>query len=83
MSDLKKTVQDDKGVLRSGDESSSDRGDSHTSGTNRDFDESQESQNQAHGHPREGQERGGKSGRSNSTVTDTDRKQRDLGGPGA
>ena len=83
MTDLKKTVQDDKGALRSGDDASGEQGDSHTSGTNRDYDDSQESQNQAHGHARQGKERSEKSGRSNKTVSDTDRQQRDLGGPGA
>ena len=83
MTDLKKTVQTDKGATHSPDDSSRGASASNTAGTNRDYDDSQESQNQGHGHSREGRERSDDSGESNRTVTDTDRQQRDLGGPGA
>lgn len=53
-----------------------------TTGTNRDFDESGDAENQGHGHPRDKQERGGRSGESLKKVTEEDRRQRDPGGPG-
>jgi hypothetical protein len=83
MGDLKKQVQGDKDVLRPSDEAGEEgRGASRTAGTNRDLDESGESKNQGHGHPRE--QRGGadEAGHSERTVTERDRAERDLGGPG-
>lgn len=55
---------------------------SKTAGTNRDLDESGESKNQGHGHARDRVERSDDAGHSERTVTETDRQQRDLGGPG-
>lgn len=82
MSDLKKTVQGDKGVVRSDDVGPDDEGrrNARTAGTNRDYDEAQESKNQGHGTPRE--KRGGDAGESHRELSETDREQRDLGGPG-
>ena len=83
MADLGKTVQDESGASRPADEGqgSANRG-SRTAGTNRDYDESQESENQGHGHPREERGRSDESGRSNERITEADRQERDLGGPG-
>jgi hypothetical protein len=83
MSDLKKQVQGEKEALRSADEAGEEgRQASRTAGTNRDLDETGESKNQGHGHPRD--QRGGsdEAGHSERTVTDRDRAERDLGGPG-
>ena len=83
MGDLKRKVQDETGVLRSGEEGpEGGRDNARTAGTNRDYDASQESANQGHGHSREGRERSEDAGRSERSVTDTDRQERDLGGPG-
>ncbi len=63
MADLGKTVQDESGASRPGtDDPAADRNDqsnqsnqsdrnARTAGTDRDYDESQESKNQGHGHP--------------------------------
>jgi hypothetical protein len=88
---MKRAVQGDKEAFRpaeeggEGGEGGEDSGHdgSRTAGTNRDLDESGESKNQGHGHPRDRQGRGEDAGHSERTVTETDRQQRDLGGPGA
>lgn len=83
MGDMKKSVQGEKGVLKDGSgQGQGDTGESKTAGTNRDYDESQESANQGHGHPRGQRPGSDKSGQSDRSVSDTDRQQRDLGGPG-
>jgi hypothetical protein len=83
MGDLKREAQGDRDVLRSADGTGEEgRGASRTAGTDRDLDESGESKNQGHGHPRD--RRGGSedAGHSERTETDADRAERDLGGPG-
>jgi hypothetical protein len=82
---MKRAVQGDKKAFRPADEGGEDSGHdgSRTAGTDRDLDESGESKNQGHGHPRDRQGRGEDAGHSERTVTEADRQQRDLGGPGA
>ena len=53
-----------------------------TAGTDRDYDETGDAENQGHGHPRDRRERDDRSGESLKKVTEEDRRQRDLGGPG-
>ena len=53
-----------------------------TAGTDRDYDESGAAENQGHGHPRDRQQRGDESGKSLNKVTEEDRKDRSLQGPG-
>jgi hypothetical protein len=84
---MKRAVQGDKEAFRPAEEGGeggehSGHDGSRTAGTNRDLDESGESDNQGHGHPRDRQGRGEDAGHSERTVTETDRQQRDLGGPG-
>lgn len=83
MADLGKTVQGAKGAKRPGTDGADDENrESRTAGTDRDYDESQESKNQGHGHTRE--KRGGSddAGHSEKRITEADRQERDLGGPG-
>ena len=83
MADLGRIVQDESGAVTSGDEGAAkDQDRSRTAGTDRDYDESQEASNQGHGHPRGEPERADESGRSEKRITEADREQRDLGGPG-
>jgi hypothetical protein len=82
MSGMKKSVQGDKEVLGTPDEGSSEPGVSRTAGTDRDLDESGESKNQGHGHGGTGTDRGEDAGLSERTVTETDRSERNLEGPG-
>ena len=85
MADLGRNVQHESGAVTSGDEGppkDQDQDRSRTAGTDRDYDESQEAANQGHGHPRSEPKRADESGRSEERVTDADREQRDLGGPG-
>ncbi len=83
MSDLGKKVQDESGAVRPGTEAGpgQDRS-SKTTGTDRDYDESQEAKNQGHGHPREERSGSDDAGRSEKRITEADRQERDLGGPG-
>ena len=53
-----------------------------TAGTDRDLDEDGAAENQGHGHPRDRQQRSDRSGKSLEKLTEEDRRQRDLGGPG-
>lgn len=83
MTDQGKTVQDESGAARPA--TSGDAGADHsskTAGTDRDYDESQESKNQGHGHPKGGGTEADGAGHSEKRTTETDRQQRDLGGPG-
>lgn len=57
-------------------------GEGKTEGTDKDYDESQESKNQGHGHPRNERKGFDKSGQSFRTLTEQDKRERDLGGPG-
>lgn len=82
MTDMGRTIQDDKGASRPDDEGGRPERNPRTEGSDRDFDESQESKNQGHGHPREERSGSGESGHSERKVTEADREQRDLGGPG-
>ncbi len=83
MARMKRTVQGDKEVLRPPDEVADEPGhESKTAGQDRDLDESGESKNQGHGHGRERQPGRDRAGHSERTVTETDERQRDLGGPG-
>jgi hypothetical protein len=81
---MKRAVQGDKEAVRPADEGGQESGHdgSRTAGTDRDLDESGESMNQGHGHPRDRQRDSEGAGHSERTVTETDRQQRDLGGPG-
>ncbi len=80
MSDLGKTVQDESGATRHGTDAppTGDRN-AKTVGSDRDYDESQESKNQGHGHADAGSEG---AGRSDQRISESDRQERDLGGPG-
>ena len=82
MTDLGKTVQDESGAKRPGNEGpeQEDRS-SRTAGTGRDYDESQESANQGHGHAQERRGRSDDAGHSEQRITEADRQERDLGGP--
>jgi hypothetical protein len=83
MGDLKRTVQGDREVKAAPDQTPADPHDgSRTAGTDRDLDESGESKNQGHGHGQEGGRRSEQAGHSERVVTDRDREERDLGGPG-
>jgi hypothetical protein len=83
MDDLKRTVQGDREARTAPDQTPADPHDGgRTAGTDRDLDESGESQNQGHGHARHGGRGSGEAGRSERVVTDRDREERDLGGPG-
>ena len=53
-----------------------------TEGTDRDFDGSGTAENQGHGHPRDQQQRDDERGESLAEVTEEDRKNRSLQGPG-
>jgi hypothetical protein len=81
---MKRAVQGDKETVQPADEGGEESGHdgSRTAGTDRDMDESGESMNQGHGHPRDRQRGSEDAGHSERTVTETDRQQRDLGGPG-
>lgn len=83
MTDLGKVVQDESGAKRPGTEADTgeDRS-SRTAGTNRDYDESQEAKNQGHGHPRERRPGSDDAGHSERRITEADRQEQDLGGPG-
>lgn len=83
MPDLGKTVQDESGAKRPGTEGDTgkDRS-SRTAGTNRDYDESGDAKNEAHGHPREQRPGSDDAGHSERRMTEADRQERDLGGPG-
>jgi hypothetical protein len=83
MGDMKRTVQGDKEASEAPDRTEQDGHDgSRTAGTNRDLDESGESKNQGHGHGGRGDGEGGDAGHSERVVTEQDRSERDLGGPG-
>jgi hypothetical protein len=82
MSDLGKKVQDESGASRPGtDAPQNDDRNAKTAGSDRDYDESQESKNQGHGHGAGGSSSEG-AGRSDQRITEADRQERDLGGPG-
>lgn len=83
MSDLGKKVQDESGAVRHGTEADTgqDRS-SKTAGTDRDYDDSQDAKNQGHGHPREDRSGSDDVGHSEKRITEADRQERDLGGPG-
>jgi hypothetical protein len=85
---MKRAVQGDNEAFRPADASGeggeySGHDGNRRAGTDRDLDESGESKNQGHGHPRDRQRGSEDAGHSERTVTETDRQQRDLGGPGA
>lgn len=83
MADLGKTVQDESGASRP--DNDPDRQEDHsssTAGTDRDYDESGEAKNQGHGHPRGGNPGSDDAGHSEKRITEADRQERDLGGPG-
>lgn len=83
MTDIKRTVQDDKGVRRGGDGPAEPaQGRPGTAGTDRDYDASEEAANLGHGHAARQRQRSDESGRSFTEVTEADREGRDLGGPG-
>ena len=82
MTDLGKSIQDDKGVTRPDEEGREGSRNARTAGTDRDLDESGEAKNQGHGHGRERTEGADQAGHSESTQTEADRQERDLGGPG-
>jgi hypothetical protein len=83
VSELKRTHQGDKDVPEAPDHAEQDRpAGSRTAGTDRDLDESGESKNQGHGHDRQGDRHPEGAGHSERVVTDRDREDRDLGGPG-
>lgn len=83
MADLGRTVQDESGAKRPGTDTDEgkDRS-SRTAGQNRDYDESGESKNQGHGHPRGRNPGSEDAGHSEQRITEADRQERDLGGPG-
>lgn len=83
MNDLGRKVQDDSGASRPGtDADTGQDGSSKTAGTDRDYDDSQDAKNQGHGHPREDRPGSDDAGRSEQRITEADRQERDLGGPG-
>lgn len=83
MADLGKTVQDESGVRRPGTDTDTGKNrSSRTAGTDRDYDDSQESKNQGHGHARGRNPGADEAGHSDRRVTEADRQERDLGGPG-
>lgn len=82
MADLGGTVQDPSGAKYPETDAPPKDDDSPTAGTDRDFDEEQDADNQAHGHARDRQSDAGDAGHAEEKVTDADRSERDLGGPG-
>lgn len=80
MSDLKRTVQDEKGAKYAGGETPGQEGRRRAHGKD-DVDDSGRAKNLGHGHPREERKRSAKRGESDRVLTDEDRRQRDLGGP--
>jgi hypothetical protein len=82
MGDLGKTVQDESGASRPGTGAPGEDRNARTAGTDRDYDESQESKNQGHGHERGSSRDAGNAGHSEERITEADRQERDLGGPG-
>ena len=83
MTDLGGTVQDPSGAKYPETDAPSDDEDrSTTAGTDRDYDESQDAENQGHGHARDRQDGADESGHAEKKVSEQDRSERDLGGPG-
>lgn len=82
MADLGKTVQDESGASRPGTDAPGKDRNAKTTGTDRDYDESQESKNQGHGHSGNAMSDSDNAGHSEERITEADRQQRDLGGPG-
>jgi hypothetical protein len=82
MGDLGKIVQDESGATRPGTDAPAEDRNARTAGTDRDYDESQESKNQGHGHEHGTSPEAGNAGHSEEKLTETDRQERDLGGPG-
>lgn len=81
MTDIKRTIQDDKGTRRSGDAGPAREEDrSRTEGTNRDFDESGTAANQGHSYSREERGQGGQSGVSDRAAREKVRGDEGVGG---